>query len=148
MKALPWVLVVLLALIGIAAWFRPRSKEVVTKTETRIKTVVKVDTQLISAPLAVFWRFTGDSIPVGDTILLREQVTYKDSNYTAYVSGVAPRLDSLIIYPRTVFQTITNDVYHTIKPKKKRWGLGLQAGYGYPNGGYIGVGVSYNLFRW
>lgn len=45
-----------------------------------------------------------------------------------------------------VHQTVTNDIYHTIKPKKKHWGLGLQIGYGYPGGWYVGGGVSYNLF--
>ena len=36
----------------------------------------------------------------------------------------------------------------TLKPKHKRWGLALQAGYGYPGGLYVGGGVSYNLFMW
>jgi len=54
----------------------------------------------------------------------------------------------LLIFPRTVYRTVTNDIYHTIKSKKKRWGLGLQAGYGYPGGFYVGAGVSYNLFYW
>ncbi|MCE8498011.1 hypothetical protein J9A17_09595 [Bacteroides thetaiotaomicron] len=36
----------------------------------------------------------------------------------------------------------------TLKPKQKRWGLGLQVGYGYPSGLYVGGGVSYNLFMW
>ena len=48
-----------------------------------------------------------------------------------------------------VYQTATNDIYHTIKQqqkkKKKRWGSGLQIGYGYLGGWYVGVGVSYNI---
>ena len=59
-----------------------------------------------------------------------------------------------------VYQTVTNDIYHTIKQqqqqqqkkkkkkKKKRWGSGLQIGYGYLGGWYVGVGVSYNIFMW
>ncbi|WP_334312433.1 DUF6808 domain-containing protein, partial [Bacteroides uniformis] len=35
-----------------------------------------------------------------------------------------------------------------VKPKRKRWGLGLQVGYGYPGGFYVGAGVSWNLFIW
>ena len=66
----------------------------------------------------------------------------------AWVSGYRPRLDSLMVFPRTVYRTVTNDIYHTIVPKKKRWGFGLQAGYGYPGGFYVGGGVSYNLFMW
>ena len=151
MKKLLWILVVLLAIACVAAWFRPHeplSAEI--RTETKIKTVVKVDTMLISAPMAVFWRFVpDDTTRIGDTLLHRKQVVYRDSSYQAVVSGyVDPRLDSLQIFPKTVYQTVTNDIYHTIVPKKKRWGLGLQAGYGYPGGFYVGAGVSYSLFQW
>ena len=99
------------------------------------------------APLLVF-RLT-DTIRIGDTVVYREQAYYEDSLYRAWVSGYRPRLDSLQIFPRTVYRTVTNDIYHTIKVKDKRgWGLGLQVGYGYPGGLYVGVGVSYNLFQW
>ena len=142
MKKLPWVLSALLLIACVAAWFRPRKPEV----RTKIKTVVRVDTLLISAPMPVFWRFTGDTIRVGDTVVQREQVVYQDSLYKAWVSGYRPKLDRLEIYPRMITHTITNDIYH---PAKKRWfGIGIQAGYGYPTGAYVGIGVSYNLFMW
>ena len=149
MKKLLWILVVLLACV--AAWFRPHeplSAEI--RTETKIKTVVKVDTMLISAPMAVFWRFVpDDTTRIGDTLLHRKQVVYRDSSYRAVVSGyVDPRLDSLQVFPKTVYQTVTNDIYHPVVVKSKRWGLGLQAGYGYPGGFYVGGGISYDLFQW
>ena len=153
MKKLLWILVVLLAIACVAAWFRPHeplSAEI--RTETKIKTVVKVDTMLISAPMAVFWRFVpDDTTRIGDTLLHRRQVVYSDSLYRAVVSGyVDPRLDSMTVYPRTVYQTVTNDIYHpvVVKPKRKRWGFGLQAGYGYPGGLFVGIGVTYNIFVW
>ena len=119
------------------------------RTETKVKTVVKVDTLLISPPIAPLLVFQlTDTIRIGDTVVYREQAYYEDSLYRAWVSGYRPRLDSLQIFPRTVYRTVTNDIYHTIVPKRKRWGLGLQAGYGYPCGWYAGVGVSYNLFQW
>lgn len=152
MKKLPWILIVWLAVACVAAWFRPHGQQPVeVRTETKIKTVVKVDTLLISAPMAVFWRFVTDTTRIGDTLLRRRQVVYADSSYRAVVSGyVDPRLDSLMVFPKTVYQTVTNDIYHSvaIKSKKKRWGLGLQAGYGYPGGWYVGAGMSYNLFQW
>lgn len=89
-----------------------------------------------------------DTMHIGNTVVEREQAYYEDSLYRAWVSGYRPRLDSLQIFPRTVFQTVTNDIYHTVTSKKKRWGLGLQAGYSYPGGLYFGAGVSYNLFMW
>lgn len=151
MKALPWILVVLLIIAFVAAWFRPNDPlPAEVRTETKIQTVVKVETLLISPPMAPLFiiRLT-DTIRIGDTVVYREQAYYEDSLYRAWVSGYRPRLDSIEIYPRTVTHIITNDIYHTIKVKdKRRWGLGLQAGYGYPGGFYVGAGVSYNLFQW
>lgn len=151
MKKLPWILIVLLVIACVAAWFRPhKSLPAEIRTKTKTKTVVKTDTMLISAPMAVFFRFTSDTIHIGDTVVMREQAYYEDSLYRVWVSGYRPRLDSLQVFPRTVYQTVTNDIYHpvAIKPKKKRWGLGLQAGYGYPGGFYVGAGVSYDLWQW
>lgn len=151
MKKLLWLLVVLLVIACVAAWFRPHKPlPAEIRTETKIQTVVKLDTVLISAPIAVFWQILpNDTVRIGDTLLHRRQVVYEDSLYRAVVSGyVDPRMDSMTVYPKTVYQTITNDIYHTINPKKKRWGLGLQAGYGYPGGFYVGAGVSYDLWQW
>lgn len=150
MKKLPWILVVLLVIACVVSWFRPHEPlPAEIRTETKVNTVVKVDTLLISAPMAPLLtiRLT-DTIRIGDTVVYREQAYYEDSLYRAWVSGYRPRLDSLMVFPRTMYQTVTNDIYHTIVPKRKRWGLGLQAGYGYPSGIYAGVGVSYNLFQW
>lgn len=151
MKKALWLLVVLLIIACAAAWFRPHEPlPAEIRTETKIQTVVKTDTVLISAPIAVFWQILpNDTMRIGDTLLHRRQVVYEDSLYRAVVSGyVDPRMDSMTVYPKTVYQTITNDIYHTINPKKKRWGLGLQAGYGYPGGFYVGAGVSYDLWQW
>lgn len=150
MKKLPWILVILLAVACVVAWFRPHeSLPAEIRTETKVKTVVKVDTLLISPPMAPLLVFQlTDTIRIGDTVVHREQAYYEDSLYRAWVSGYRPRLDSLMVFPKTVYQTVTNDVYHTIASKKKRWGLGLQVGYGYPTGFYVGGGVSYNLWQW
>ena len=153
MKKLPWLLVVLLVIACVVVWLRSHEQPPAeVRVETKIKTVVKVDTMLISAPMAVFWRFVPDDTTwIGDTLLPRQRAGYSDSSYRAVVSGyVAPRLDSLQVFPKTVYQTVTNDIYHpvVVKPKKKRWGFGLQAGYGYPGVFYVGGGISYDLFQW
>lgn len=150
MKKPPWILVILLVVACAVAWFRPHEPlPAEIRTETKVKTVVEVETLLISPPMAplLVFRLT-DTMRIGDTVVHREQAYYEDSLYRAWVSGYRPRLDSLQIFPRTVYRTVTNDIYHTIVPKKKRWGLGLQVGYGYPGGGYVGVGVNYNLWQW
>lgn len=151
MKALPWVLAILLLIACIAAWFRPLEPlPAEVRTETKIKTVVKVDTLLISPPMSplLVIRLT-DTMRIGDSVVNREQAYYEDSLYCAWVSGYRPRLDSLQVFPRTITNTVTNDIYHTIKVKdKRRWGLGLQAGYGYPGGAYVGIGLSWNILMW
>lgn len=150
MKSLPWILVCLL--LGVIVWMKFRPHEPLPaeiKTETKIKTVIKICSLTISPPMApLLFIQLKDTMHIGDTVVGREQAYYEDSLYRAWVSGYRPRLDSLQIFPRTVYQNVTNDIYHTIIPKKKRWGLGLQAGYSYPNGWYVGVGVSCNLFMW
>lgn len=150
MKKPPWILVILLAVVCVVAWFRPHEPlPAEIRTETKVKTVVEVDTLLISPPMAplLVFRLT-DTMRIGDTVVHREQAYYEDSLYRAWVSGYRPKLDSLQIFPRTIYQTVTNDVYHTIASKKKRWGLGLQVGYGYPGGAYVGLGVNYDIFFW
>lgn len=152
MKKLPWILAILLAVACVVAWFHPHEPlPAEIRIETKVKTVVKVDTLLISAPMAPLLVFQlTDTIRIGDTVVYREQAYYEDSLYRAWVSGYRPRLDSLMVFPKTVYQTVTNDIYYPVmvKSKPKRWGLGLQAGYGYPGGFYLGGGVSYNLFQW
>ena len=73
------------------------------------------------------------------------QKRYADSTYTAWVSGYDPSLDSIRIFPRHEVVTITN----TIRQKPKRWGVGLNVGYGItPHHGmqpYVGIGLSYNF---
>lgn len=149
MKKLLWVLVILLAVACVVAWLRPQTAKEAIRTETKVSTVVQIETLLISPPMAplLVFRLT-DTMRIGDTVVHREQAYYEDSLYRAWVSGYRPRLDSLQIFPRTVYRTVTNDIYHTITPKKKSWGLGLQVGYAYPSGFYVGVGISYNLFLW
>ena len=90
----------------------------------------------------------GKSVP--DSVAVQIPITqkiYEDSTYTAYVSGYRPSLDSLIL--RTPREIITIKE----KTKPKRWGVGVQVGYGITMKGipqftpYVGIGVSYNLFN-
>lgn len=88
-----------------------------------------------------------DTVRVADSVEVAVPITqkvYEDSLYRAYVSGYRPRLDSIFVYPRHEVITVTRQA------KPKRWGIGLQAGYGVGCGGigpYIGIGVSYDLWN-
>ena len=80
--------------------------------------------------------------------LIRQEVIYKDSTYMAVVGGIEPYLKSIEIYPKTIY--VNNNTTTTIKVRS-RFGLGVQAGYGYGRNGlqpYVGVGVQYNLLQW
>lgn len=93
-----------------------------------------------------------DTVRISDTVyvrLPREQKRYADTNYAAWVSGYRPSLDSIEVYPvtRYVTKTVTK-----MEDSRKRWGIGIQAGYGIGlDGGkvtgvpYIGIGISYDI---
>ena len=95
-----------------------------------------------------------DTIRINDTIyfsLPRIERSYLSELYSIRVSGIDPVLESVEVYPETKIVT----QYVPINHKKKRWGVGLQAGFGAGVAGknvvltpYIGIGISYNLFVW
>lgn len=96
-----------------------------------------------------------DTIRQNDTLYIymdREQVVWQDSLSRVYASGIFPQVDSVHHYIKE--RVVTRDV---IVPqiKRSRWGIGINAGYGFGmNAGkvvaspYIGVGVSYNIISW
>ena len=87
-----------------------------------IKKVEIIDTLRLPVPIT-------DTLMLHDTVFVHlpiEQRQYSNPRYTAWVSGYRPQLDSIHIYQRTEY--ITKEIKMVTKPK--RWGLGLQAGYG------------------
>ena len=64
-----------------------------------------------------------------DKYLVVTQKEYRDSNYVAWVSGVEPQLDSIMVFNRTeyVFKTSTIEKVKTIEDNTGRWftGAGL-----------------------
>lgn len=80
-----------------------------------------------------------------DTAILNQSDTL---GYTAYVSGYRSNLDSISFCLSKTDKYITKTV-----EKKKRWGIGVQAGVGVGYNGrviftpYVGVGISYNIWN-
>lgn len=78
-----------------------------------------------------------------DSLTLQLPITqnvYKDEDYTAYVSGVYPSLDSIFVYPKREVVTI--------KKPPKRWHIGPTIGFGVTPKGlqpYFGVSVTYSI---
>lgn len=131
-----------------------------TSGQTEIKEIVKTDTLTIvetdtirvlqPQPCKIVVRDTIEIIKkvTSDSIYLHQTQIYKDSTYTAQISGINPKLDYIDVYPRMEYKYITQTERVYQEPKK--WGVGVQVGYGVGRNGlqpYVGVGVSYNLIR-
>ena len=124
-------------------------------TDTIIK-VVKVDRPIVRESTIVKYEVVQLPIVAKDTIcdtikdsvfveVPIEQKVYSDSNYTAWVSGYRPRLDSIHITHTEVSHKLVNNS----SEGSKRLYLGIQVGYGITPRGlqpYLGLGVSYNFF--
>ena len=148
--------IVICLLNGWVSCHRTTDKEVITITDTLVLTDTIVKMQPKPYKVTII-----DTIylpqqpqqpqkpqqPQYDT-LIRQEITYKDSTYTAVVGGIEPYLKSIEIYPKTIY--VNNNTTTTIKVRS-RFGLGVQAGYGLSRNGlqpYVGVGVQYNFFQW
>lgn len=149
MRKLPWILVVVLAVVAAIGWLRPAGpadtivlRDTVTVRDTVRDTVPRPvlvrldhwDTLRIAVQRVDTLR---DSVYIPVPIERRE---YRTDDYRAVISGYRPRLDLMEIYRRTRTVTVT--------PKPKRWGIGPTAGFGIPGGWYVGIGVSYDLWQW
>ena len=96
----------------------------------------------------------GDNIPVfaevadSDSVAVKIPITqkrYDGENYSAWVSGYEPSLDSIFVSQRTDVVTIREK-----KPPNK-WHIGVQCGVGYTFKSkqfepFIGIGISYSIF--
>ena len=154
MKYLPYILIAALAFtLGWCSRF-PSVKEVpkydTIQSEPIVVTKVLVDTQYILSPFPYLaWIDHTDTIRTDSCVHLREYKEYQDSNYYAKVSGIAPRLDEIRVYPKTVYET--QYIYRDVVHKPKRWGVGVSAGYGVGKHGFspiLGVTVNYNILMW
>lgn len=133
---------------------RRGQKEVVSEAYMDTVIISSVDTLIVEKPTLLTQKVVDTIyVPVRKTDTLfvklpREEKTYRDSTYLAVVSGYQPSLDRIEIYPRTETKIVT---IQTEKKVKTRWGLGVQAGYGFSVNGvspYVGIGISYNLVNW
>lgn len=157
-----FVACVLAALCVLSGYFLGR--QAAGSSEVKIETVTDTlrirDTLLVEKPVPVEVRVVDtmlvavtDTISINDTVYLhlpREIKHYEDSLFRAQVSGYRPALDWIEIYPQK--EVVTRNIF---VDSRKRWGIGLQAGYGaYVNAGqvrlapYLGIGISYDILRW
>ena len=98
-----------------------------TKTDTISVTEYKttVDTIFVDKP-KYYKEVIRDTVPLNqfvrneDKCLVVTQKEYRDSNYVAWVSGVEPQLDSIMVFNNTeyVFKTSTIETVKTIEDNK------------------------------
>ena len=138
---------------GWTSCHRTTDKEVITITDTLVltDTIIKMQPKpykvTIIDTIYLPQQPQKPQKPQIDT-LIRQEVIYKDSTYMAVVGGIEPYLKSIEIYPKTIY--VNNNTTTTIKVRS-RFGLGVQAGYGYGRNGlqpYVGIGVQYTLIQW
>lgn len=150
------ILIIVLSLIIAGLWFSMQKSTgndllpVFVKTDTI--TTIKIDTIREVQPVKVSEIITHiDTIYMRDTIIIPVPISqsyYRGADYEAWVSGYKPNLDSLNIFHSTEVRCVTKT--EIIRERAKRWGIGIQAGYGW-NGEkftpYIGAGVTYTFLR-
>lgn len=137
---------VICAFIGItcflAGYYARQPTPQIGKKETILHTEVKVDTLRLFSPVPYnVYLSAGDTIYFDSCKHVREIQEYRDTNFYAKISGIAPRIDEIQVYPKTT--TITK-----IIQKKNRFGIGLTGGYGLTRHGFspfIGISFNYNI---
>lgn len=145
--------IIIIALIGCMLYMCNHSGEITEKVVVKrdTVTVTKIDTVFDTVPVEkIVERKVIDTMRIhtSDTVFIvdREQRVFEGEQYKAYVSGYRPALDSIHIYNK--INTVYIETEKVIKQRPKRFGLGVQVGYGFTNARaspYIGVGVQYNI---
>lgn len=162
MKTLPWILVTILLF---ALLYRCQGGE--ENVQTVFDTITVVDTVTHDSVIprdSVVIHYETHRLPIAtdsttqlkdstspsqlesdsvDVLIPITQKHYKEDDYELWISGYQAALDSIRLFRR---ESVLKPV---IPPqKRKRWGFGLQAGYGIPGGWYVGAGVNWNIFTW
>lgn len=121
-KYLPYVIIgICLVWIG-KFMLDSRNPSVVTVHSTDTVFVTKVDTLELVSPIFVTKKvvdtlivYVNDSSKVSLPI---EQKRYLEPDkYDLYISGVNPRLDTIRVFNKTEYQTITKTITNTVYPK-------------------------------
>lgn len=131
----------LAALLALGCWLSYELGRKRAKSGQEGAVTVRVDTLVVRDTLTLTevkettrYRDREVYVPVTDTLRLhdtlyvaldREVAVYQGDDYRAVVSGVRPALDTISVYPRTVYITTTQTM-----TERRRWSFGVTAGPG------------------
>lgn len=151
-----WYKIIIVVCLCLLAFFigrcsSPPIKEDIIHRDTTY--IHQIDTQFVYKDKIIEKTKTisiKDTIFINDTIYVESKV-YQDSFANIFFSGYKAEIDSIQYFiPRDTFYINITQI------KKKRWGISIQGGIGvnyglihksFDVGPYIGIGVSYNLFK-
>ena len=154
MKALTSILLIACCIISFLGGYDYASKHCYN-VSTVTDTIVKRDT-ITSIPDTVYRTVAlGEKtvkVVVHDTLCKTDTVTislpfvqkqYKDSSYSAWISGYEPSLDSIRVFPKT---TIIRES-KVVRQKDRRWGVFGGVGIGVSDRitPCVGVGIGYRI---
>ena len=102
-----------------------------TKKDTVTEYKIVRDTTFVERP-KVYKEIIRDTIQLNSLLdngikhLVVSQKEYRDSNYVAWVSGIEPQLDSIMVFNNTeyIFKTATIETVKTIEDKTGKWFMG------------------------
>lgn len=155
MRGLALIMTIALCIISFISGYDYASKHC-ANVVTRADTIIKRDT-VTAVPDTVYRTIElgerivkvavrGDTLHRIDTVTVSlpfVQKQYKDSSYSAWVSGYEPSLDSIKIFPLT---TIIRES-KVEKQKDRRWGVYGGVGIGVSDRvtPYVGIGIGYRI---
>ena len=154
MKALTSILLIACCIVSFLGGYDFASKHCYN-VRTVTDTIVKRDT-ITSIPDTVYRTVAlGEKtvkVVIHDTLCKTDTVTvslpfvqkqYKDSSYSAWISGYEPSLDSIRVFPKT---TIIRES-KVVRQKDRRWGVFGGVGIGVSDRitPCVGVGIGYRI---
>ena len=154
MRALIFILLIACCIISFLGGYDYASKHCYN-VSTVTDTILERDT-IISVPDTVYRTVAlGEKtvkVVIHDTLCKIDTVEislpfvqkqYKDSSYSAWISGYEPALDSIKVFPRTM--TVKERV--TVKERSRRWGVFGGVGIGVSDRitPCVGVGIGYRI---
>lgn len=154
MRALIFILLIACSIISFLGGYDYASKHCYN-VSTVTDTIIERET-ITAIPDTVYRTVAlGDKtvkVVVHDTLCKRDTVTislpfvqkqYKDSSYSAWISGYEPSLDSIRVFPKT---TIIRES-KVVRQKDRRWGVfgGIGIGVSDRITPCVGVGIGYRI---